>query len=506
MARLCSPLIALGLFFWQPALLLAEKLSLSAALETITRDELQRHVEVLADDTFEGREAGARGGQAASGYIVKLLQQWELQPAGERGSYYQGFNGSCRNILAVLEGCDPQLKEEVVAVGAHYDHVGYGTQRNSYGPWGYIHNGADDNASGVAGLLELAQALSQFPQRPRRTILIAFWDAEEKGLLGSKHWVQSPTVPLSRLKCCMNVDMIGRLVDRRVEVYGSRSGVGLRQTVSLANTNGLDLDFTWQMKDDSDHWPFYNLGVPVLMLHTGLHKDYHRPSDDVERINTSGLEDVSRLMFQTVLALADADQLGKFRPESRRETNDVRRGLERPAAPPPARLGMTWRKQVVEDTLALQVLTLNRGSAAEQAGLRLGDMIRQLNGTAIVDDAVFRQQVLASATPLELLVERPGDGSRIITVKLHGAPIRIGLVTRQDTAEPGIVIVTHVVYGSPAALAGVQVGDRIDAVDGQRIVSIAEFNRQLDEASESLTLRMERRGQLRDVTLKLISK
>ena len=506
MARFCSPLVTFGFLFWLPALVLAESLSRAAALESITRAELQRHVEVLADDTFEGREAGARGGQAASGYIVRLLQQWELQPAGEGGSYYQGFNGSCRNILAVLEGSDPELKQEIVAVGAHYDHVGYGTQRNSYGPWGYIHNGADDNASGVAGLLELAQALGQAPLPPRRTILIAFWDAEEKGLLGSKHWIQSPTVSLSRLKCCLNVDMIGRLTNRRVEVYGSRSGVGLRQTVSIANTGGLDLDFTWQMKDDSDHWPFFNQGVPVLMLHTGLHKDYHRPSDDVERINTSGLEDVSRLMFQTVLALADADHLGKFRPESRRETDVVRRGLERPAAPPPARLGMTWRKQLAGDALALQVLTINRGSAAEQAGLRLGDVVQQLGGAPIVDDVLFRQQVLAASTPLDLLVERPGEGSRTVTLKLYGAPIRVGLMTRQDPAEPGVMIVSHVVYGSPAALAGMQVGDRVSAVNGQSIVSVAEYNRQLDDAADSLTFRLESRGQLRDATLKLMPK
>jgi C-terminal processing protease CtpA/Prc len=211
-------------------------------------------------------------------------------------------------------------------------------------------------------------------------------------------------------------------------------------------------------------------------------------------------------MFQTVVALANADQLGKFRPESRRETDDVRRGLERPAAPPPARLGMTWRKQAVGDALALQVLTVNRGSAAEQAGLRLGDAIRQLNGAAIVDDALFRQQVLAAAVPLELLVERPGEAARVCTVKLQGAPIRIGLMTRQDAAEPGVVIVTHIVYGSPAAVAGVQVGDRIDAVDGQPVGSAAEFNRQLDAAGESLLLRLERRGQLQEAVLKLVSK
>jgi C-terminal processing protease CtpA/Prc len=353
-------------------------------------------------------------------------------------------------------------------------------------------------------LLELAQSLVQLPQRPRRTVLIAFWDGEEKGLLGSKYWVRSPTCSLNRVKCCVNVDMIGRLTDRRVEVYGSRSAVGLRHAVSLANTSGLELDFTWQMKDDSDHWPFYSQGVPVLMLHTGLHKDYHRPSDDAELINASGLEEVSRLMFETVIALANSDQLGRFRPESRRETNDVRRSLERPAAPPAARLGMTWRKQVSNDSIALQVLTINRGSAAEQAGLRLGDMVRQLNGAPIIDDTLFRQQVLAAAAPFELLVDRAGEAPRSVTVKLHGAPIRIGLITREDAAEPGLVIVTHVVYGSPAALAGVQVGDRIDAIDGRTFLTAAEFNHQLDKADDTLTLRLERLGQLREFTLKLI--
>ena len=323
--RRVGSLIALYLVLCLPAYLRAENHALAKALESITRDELRKHVDVLADDTFEGRESGARGGHAAAGYVVKQLQDLKLTPAGERGSYYQAFAGNSRNILAVIEGSDPQLKQEVVAIGAHYDHVGYGTQRNSYGPWGYIHNGADDNASGVAGLLEFAQALNELPQRPRRTILLAFWDGEEKGLLGSKHWVASPTVPLSRLKCFINIDMIGRLTNRRVEVYGTRSAAGLRQLVSHANSTQLDLDLTWKIKDDSDHWPFFNRGVPVLMLHTGLHKDYHRPSDDAERINQAGLEEVSRLICETVLALANAERLGQFRPESRRETDDVRR-------------------------------------------------------------------------------------------------------------------------------------------------------------------------------------
>ena len=240
---------------------------------------------------------------------MKQLQQLGFQPAGDRGSYYQSFNGSCRNVIAMLEGSDPVLKKEIVVVGGHYDHVGYGTRRNSYGPWGYIHNGADDNASGIAGLLEVAQALQELPTAPRRTILLTFWDAEEKGLLGSRHWVTSPTIAFDRVKCFVNVDMIGRLANRRVEVYGTQSAAGLRQLVSRANSTQLDLDFVWQMRDDSDHWPFFLQGVPVLMFHTGLHSDYHRPSDDVERLNHAGLEEISRLLFDTVYRLADVEQI-----------------------------------------------------------------------------------------------------------------------------------------------------------------------------------------------------
>jgi C-terminal processing protease CtpA/Prc len=481
----------------------AETRSVARAMESITRTDLRTHVDVLADDTFEGREAGARGGHAAAGYLSKQLQQLELKAGGDRGSYYQAFDGNCRNILAVIEGSDPQLVQEVVAVGAHYDHVGYGTQRNSYGPWGYIHNGADDNASGVAALLEVAQALSQVPERPRRTILIAFWDGEEKGLLGSKHWVRSPTVPLSQIKCFLNVDMVGRLTNRRVEVYGSRSAAGLRQLMSSANGSALDLDFTWQMREDSDHWPFYNQSVPILMLHTGLHKDYHRPSDDAHLLNHEGLEEVSRLMFQTVLSLANADQLGKFRSESRRETEHVRKSIEQPAQAPPARLGMTWYREPADSGLKLRALSITRGSAAEQAGLRVGDVVTQINGTPIVDDAVFRQQVLAAAAPVSFTVERPGEAPRTVAVKLHGAPIRIGLMTREDPAEPGVAMVTHVVYGSPAALGEVRVVDRIDAVNGQTFANLAEFSRLLDQAAGSLTLRLERRGCVREATLQL---
>ena len=118
---------------------------------------MKQHAAALADDTFEGRATGTRGGRAAAGYLQSKLKTFGLAPAGERGTYFQTFDGNSRNILAMIEGSDPELKKEIVIASAHYDHVGYGNARNSYGPTGYIHNGADDNASGVATLLEVAE-------------------------------------------------------------------------------------------------------------------------------------------------------------------------------------------------------------------------------------------------------------------------------------------------------------------------------------------------------------
>ena len=189
----------------------AENVARGSAAATITTESVERHVGALADDTFEGREAGSRGGRAAAVYIVKHLQAAGLTGGGPKGSFYQPFGAGYSNILALLPGSDPELKNQILIVSAHYDHVGYGNRRNSYGPTGFIHNGADDNASGVAAVLKVVDAFSQLPERPKRTILFAFWDGEEKGLLGSEHWVGQPTVPLSKVMLMINADMIGHV-------------------------------------------------------------------------------------------------------------------------------------------------------------------------------------------------------------------------------------------------------------------------------------------------------
>ena len=297
-----------------PAGFAASNEARQAALSSISADELQAHVDALADDMFEGRKAGSRGGRAAGTYLVTLFEKHGLQPAGDEGSFFQTLQSGYRNILAVMPGSDPELKDQYILIGAHYDHVGYGSRSTSYGPLGFIHNGADDNASGTAAVLELIEAFSMVPQLPRRSIVFALWDGEEQGLKGSKHWVANPTVSLSKICAVINCDMIGRLGEKGVKIYGTRSSQGLRKLISHNNRQyELPLNFTWEMKANSDHWPFFQQNIPVLMFHTGLHDQYRRPADVSCLVQVEGAVKVVSLVHSLVRELADRTERPAFR-------------------------------------------------------------------------------------------------------------------------------------------------------------------------------------------------
>ncbi|MGI8982268.1 MAG: M20/M25/M40 family metallo-hydrolase [Pirellulaceae bacterium] len=480
--------------------LAVEATELAKAVESVTADELRKHAEFLADDTLEGREAGSRGGQAAANYLTKEFARQRLSAAGEDRSYFQAFNGSCRNILGMIEGSDPQLKEQVIVLGAHYDHVGYGRKGNSYGPIGYIHNGADDNASGVSGLLEIIDAVKRLRAAPKRSILFALWDAEEIGLLGSRHWISRPTVPLSRVAMCFNIDMIGRLKDQRLEVFGSRTLAGSRRALSEANAAAdLTLDFNWQVKADSDHHPFFAQGIPFLMLHTGLHENYHRPSDDANLLNLEGMQQVTRLTLQTLLRYADGEDLGKFRAASQQENNYHRGLMEQPQQAQPPRFGLPWQR-AAGDELRIAMLPPTPGSPAEAAGLRAGDRLVKYEGAAIKDENLLRLQLMAAAGKKTFIIEREGEKEPLeISITPRGGPIRVGISWREDSAEPGSVLLTQVIPGSAAALAGLAVGDRIQAIGGQRFANGDELGKLVSTLPSPLEVIMERGGRLRVV-------
>jgi hypothetical protein len=392
----------------------AEKTSgYQAALESIRAADLFEPVRDLADKALEGREAGSPGGHTAGDYLAARLAKLPLTPAGTQG-YFQPFQQGFRNILATLPGSDPQQKTYYVLIGAHYDHLGHGLRRKPGDPPGPIYPGADDNASGSSGVLAVARALALLPEPPRRSILLVWWDAEEKGLLGSKHWTAHPTLPLDHLSAVVNLDMIGVLRQDHLAVFGARTGYGLRRLLCEQNReSGLVLDFCWTMRADADHFPFFQHGIPVVFFNTGLHERYHQPSDDAAHVDAEGMMRVARYVFAVACELANQSAAPRFRAAAGRENEDDRRRLAAPEpspvrpGDPPLRLGIAWRLDEAEPGTIVVSHVLG-GSPAAAAGLRVGDRVLQVAGRDFADEAAFAKLAATLPGPLDLLVERDG--------------------------------------------------------------------------------------------------
>ena len=468
------------------------------AFDSITSEEMREHVSVLASDSLEGREAGSRGGQAAGNYLVEQLRKIGIQPFGTSGEYFQPFGSNYRNILSLYPGTDPELKNEYIVIGSHYDHVGYGTRRNSRGPIGQIHNGADDNASGCATLLELMQAFKEFGVATRRSLVFAFWDGEEKNLLGSKHFVSVRTIPLSQIKLTINIDMVGKLSNDRFEILGTRTAPGLRRFFSERNSENLKVDFNWDIVADSDHHPFVERGVPFLMPFTNKHDDYHRPTDDVDKVDYDGMQRVARVTVRVLHDFANSKQVPVFRPKCRVESNGTRRTLERPLPRAEPRLGV--------QTLNLadggvQIRNVVANSAAAVAGFRAGDRVLSFAGYKITA-ANFRAAVLVANSPAEVVVNRDGQ-TQTLSITLPGQPRRLGIAWRGDPAEPGTSMLSRVIPGSPADMAGLKVGYRLYQFDGRPLASDEEFLAAIKGRNE-VPLRIERDGKLMDVVIRAL--
>lgn len=474
----------------------------NAALNSITIPDVRAHIETLSDDAMEGREAGSRGGRAAAAYLAKKFAELGLKPNGDSETYTQAFEGGrYRNLLAVVDGSDSARKHQYVLVGAHYDHVGYGTRRNSRGPWGRIHNGADDNASGVAGVLEVAEAVRLLDPPPQRSILFALWDGEEKGLLGSKHWGANPTIPLADVVMAFNVDMIGRLRGEIVHVFGTRTGSGLRRWASEANSaTELLTDFSWELKANSDQFSFVERGIPTLMLHTGLHDQWHRPSDDADTINYEGASVAARLLFSMVVHAANQPSRFEFRKESRVESPAAQERLEKPAPPRTPRLGIAWKTQEGERA-GVYLAHVTPGSAADRAGLQVGDRLRSLAGQEVADEGRLGVAIWAAPSPMTIVVERAGGETLQVAVELEGAPLRFGFSWREDPAEPGTVVLIEIVPQSAASLAGLQIGDRIYRVANLDFRNGEELARLLSSIPSPVPVLVERSGRLRTIVV-----
>lgn len=307
-----------------------------------------------------------------------------------------------RNIAAKLKGTGS--KNEMLVIGAHYDHLGFGDHGSLYqGAEPKIHNGADDNASGTAGLLELAAFFSK--NKPQHDVLFLAFGAEELGLLGSDYWVKNPTVPLENLRCMLNMDMIGRMTDRRLQVFGVGSSADWPGLVTAANADSLVLTQTPDGTGASDHTSFYNAGIPVLHYFTGTHSDYHRPSDDASFINYTGLGKVLEHMVRLVEAV---DVL----PDS---------GLAFTKAP------VTQNRRVAMTGITLGVLPdygfsgpgfkitgVSEGKLGAKLGMTGGDIIHEINGAKIKDIYDYMESLNTIKKGGAVVVEIERSGKRRI--------------------------------------------------------------------------------------------
>jgi hypothetical protein len=345
-----------------------------------------------------------------------------------------------KNILAWLDG--DGSTDEVVVVGAHYDHLGVAARSfQSKDETPLVHNGADDNASGTAGIMELAQAFAHGPKLRRNVLFIAF-TGEELGLLGSKHYVEHPTIPLERIKMMTNFDMIGRLDLDRLTIYGSSSADELHDMVERAVAKvGIHCEVPkgrGSFDSRSDQAPFFQKKIPILFTFTGMHPQYHQPEDDWELIDSEGATKVLQVSYLVVRELANMKSGPAFvdyaRPESESPaptTQAAQAGAdshpgERPAdaqqpSRPRVRLGIV-PDYAQSEKGGLVVDSLMDGGAAAEAGIQKGDRIVRIADNKIADIYGYMAALRAMqpGQVVEIELERAGK-SMTVKVTLKGS-------------------------------------------------------------------------------------
>ncbi len=328
--------------------------------------------------------------------------------------------GEARNVVALLPGSDPDRADEVVILGAHYDHLGRGGAGSLDPDSRDIHNGADDNASGTAALLEAAERLADGPTPARPVLFIAF-SGEERGLLGSAHYVSHPTVPVDDAVAMLNMDMVGRLRDNTLTVYGMVTAPEWESLVRGVN-EARDTPFQLGLLPDgygpSDHSSFYGVGIPVLHFFTNTHTEYHRPVDDWDTINGEGLDriadlvaDIAGTLAGTGARVADLTPVESQPPAPAAEGEGSGRGYGPYFGSIP---------DMAPADYGVPLSGVREGSPAERAGLRGGDVIVRFGDTEVTDLYAFTYG-LRDAAPgdrVEVVVER--DGQRLTLYAVLG--------------------------------------------------------------------------------------
>ncbi len=382
-------------------------------------NKIKEDVTFLADDKLEGRETGTKGEQEAAAYIVKRFEDMGIQGKGTN-NFYQTFTFKPKNEphgevaytensqdstitgTNVLGYIDNQA-ENTIIIGAHYDHLGYGGEGSLYKGEKAIHNGADDNASGVAVMLDLAGKLKGV--NTSNNYLFMAFSGEEMGLLGSNYFAKNPTIDSKAVSYMINMDMVGRLKqDSTLAVYGTGTSPIFKQVLSSHNDK-FKLIENESGVGPSDHTSFYLIDIPVLHFFTGQHEDYHKPGDDSEKLNYEGMETISNYIFDVITDLNDNGKLA-FR-KTKNESEET----------PRFKVGLGVVPDYLYDGEGMRIDGVSEDKPAQKAGLLKGDVVVKLGDSAVINMMSYMRALSVFDT---------GDSTKV-TIKRDGKPLEMDL-------------------------------------------------------------------------------
>ena len=390
-------------------------LIVSCRQEKTTAYTLQDDVFFLASDSLKGRATGSEEELMAAEYLKGRMKDLHLKPAGDSGSFYQTFSFSPKkdphqevtygngdstitgtNVIGFLDN----KAAHTVIIGAHYDHLGMGGEGSLYREGSAIHNGADDNASGVAVLLQVADSLQKKGPQSNNYLFMAF-SGEEIGLLGSNYFAKHPTISLSDASYMINMDMVGKLrEDKTLSISGTGTSPIWEQVLNATNP-GFKLVLKPSGVGPSDHTSFYLQDIPVLHFFTGQHEDYHKPSDDADKLNYEGMQQIVGYIIALISELDDDPKLA-FR-KTKNESEEV----------PRFKVALGVVPDYLFDGKGMRIDGVSEEKPAQKAGLMKGDIVVQLGDSTVVDMMSYMRALSAfeKGNTTKVVVDR--DGKKI---------------------------------------------------------------------------------------------
>ncbi len=405
----------------------AQKISVTEPREALatlkpvfSEKRMMSTIKYLASEELKGRGLGTPEIDQAAEYIAQQFEEAGLKPV--KGTYYQKFTHkfdekgelSLTNVIGVIPGTDPDLKEKPVVISAHYDHLGFGWPDVRKGNEGKIHYGADDNASGVATIIELAHSMAK-TVKPKRTILFLACTAEEAGLIGSRYFVaHSKDYFEGKIFANVNIDTDGSLFDKKLLVLNANSAKEWKFIfMGTDYTTGVKSEVIDKDLDASDQFAFIEKGIPAVQLFTGATENYHRPTDTFEKIDGKGLVKVAIVSKEVLGYLADREEAMNYTGKApgiykAPETNKTSRRVSTGSIPDFAYKGK-----------GIKIASIMAGSAGEIAGLQAEDIIIELDGIK-TDDLKTYSDLLKKYQPndvVNLKVLR-ADKEKMISLKL----------------------------------------------------------------------------------------